>query len=1211
MGLGIAFSQVAQTPITIQSPNVSSLGLYGEVPVSYFAGIPNVNIPLYEFNEHGIKIPIELSYHASGFRPDMHPGWVGMGWNLSCGGVISRTVKGIPDEYLNTTGSANVLGLWQQSQGTPVNGVASTNILNNDNWNQLTRMKDVMYIIGGGTGLGLGTDSEPDEFSFSFPGGSGKFYLDHLGNWKVKCDKPVKVALTATTLLDIPFQKISGAAFIFANGNFKSFPGFIITDEQGTKFIFGENTDAIEYQIPFFQQTAAEWIASAWHLTKIIDAEGNEVNLTYEKEYKTMGKEKPKVVDVFIDQLAIATTANLGTYAESGGTICSSFSTPQTHTVGELVSPCYLTSIKGKNCQIQFDRSTSNELAYTNDVYLHEYNPTTDYANYSRYSQPPTVPTVFSPVGVGGQCPYLQTSPDASDNIFSNYIVNLLVWKKLDKIKVKDANDNQIKEFVFGYNSSKDERLMLKSLKEFGRQEADSWIGPEHDEHPQGNPPYEFSYYGPSKVSGHIAYYPHYLSRKTDHWGFYNQKLSTLSGIDLTTQNYDDYKTNRAAATEPNVIMLGTLSKIVYPTGGVTEFTYEQNDYSQQVHVTRTKIDPNFSTTSPLKAGGLRIRKIVTYDPLKLSVKQTKEYFYIKKYTPPSIDGSPGTPQSSGILGWQPQYWFNAYYDYYVDEGSNYYTSLFSSQGVIPASNNSAGTHVGYSEVAEVRSDGSYTRYLFSNFDTDPVGSGTSISYPYCDEPTTVLQTTRTPYEQRSSLESTRGLLLSEKIYTKLGGLLRDRKIHYAALDKANSYCRAMNGRVTSNCGGTSTVVYDAVAYKNYTFSFVPDKETVTEYDQNSLNPIVSVHDFTYSNTYRQIASDQYTDSKGIVNTTYYHYPYDALSYTPTGTIPTINETTAYMVHNNMIGNPLEILKTKKISATEMLTGSKLTRYGVFGGHVKPSKEYKFESSSPIAYTSTSCPPFSVGGYSSANGESITYDNTHLAEKLHYDYYDTKGNITQYALKDNFPTSYLWDYKSTYPIAEVKNAAQSDIAYTSFEADGTGNWSFSSFPLTTTNGLTTGGITGKNAFNLGKLTTTTISKTSLVSTNTYTLTYWSNNGTVTIAATGTGSSVSQPSEPLITKKINGNTWYLYSHLVKKSTAISITGTVTIDELRLYPINAQMTTFTYDPLVGMTSQCDVNNKITYYEYDDFNRLQTVKDQDGNIVKKYDYQYKQTP
>jgi YD repeat-containing protein len=49
------------------------------------------------------------------------------------------------------------------------------------------------------------------------------------------------------------------------------------------------------------------------------------------------------------------------------------------------------------------------------------------------------------------------------------------------------------------------------------------------------------------------------------------------------------------------------------------------------------------------------------------------------------------------------------------------------------------------------------------------------------------------------------------------------------------------------------------------------------------------------------------------------------------------------------------------------------------------------------------------------------------------------------------------------------------------------------------------------------------------------------------------------------------------------------------------------TYGYRPLVQMLSETDPAGKIFYYEYDGFDRLQLVKDKDGNILKRYDYKY----
>lgn len=55
-------------------------------------------------------------------------------------------------------------------------------------------------------------------------------------------------------------------------------------------------------------------------------------------------------------------------------------------------------------------------------------------------------------------------------------------------------------------------------------------------------------------------------------------------------------------------------------------------------------------------------------------------------------------------------------------------------------------------------------------------------------------------------------------------------------------------------------------------------------------------------------------------------------------------------------------------------------------------------------------------------------------------------------------------------------------------------------------------------------------------------------------------------------------------------------------------NSMMTTYTHKPLIGVSSITDTkNDKITYH-YDVNNRLEHVRDKEGNILNEYEYHYK---
>ncbi len=57
-----------------------------------------------------------------------------------------------------------------------------------------------------------------------------------------------------------------------------------------------------------------------------------------------------------------------------------------------------------------------------------------------------------------------------------------------------------------------------------------------------------------------------------------------------------------------------------------------------------------------------------------------------------------------------------------------------------------------------------------------------------------------------------------------------------------------------------------------------------------------------------------------------------------------------------------------------------------------------------------------------------------------------------------------------------------------------------------------------------------------------------------------------------------------------------------------PDNAMITTMTYKPLIGLSTITDPKGDMQYYFYDNFNRLQYVKDAAGNILSENQYHYR---
>ena len=217
--------------------------------------------------------------------------------------------------------------------------------------------------------------------------------------------------------------------------------------------------------------------------------------------------------------------------------------------------------------------------------------------------------------------------------------------------------------------------------------------------------------------------------------------------------------------------------------------------------------------------------------------------------------------------------------------------------------------------------------------------------------------------------------------------------------------------------------------------------------------------------------------------------------------------------------------------------------------------------------------------------------------RIHYHAYDSSGNILELSKENGTRISYIWNYSRTLPVAEIKNASitQDAIAYTSFETSDKGYWTFSG-STSADNSCPTGGY----VYSLGGGNITR----SVNSSKTYIVTYWLKNSSGSASVSGTAVS----GFPKTYWTNNG--WTLYEHRVTGTSTVTVSGSGTVDELRLYPLGAYMSTMTYLPGAGISSSSSVNNTITRYEYDHFNRLKVVRDGNRNILKLYDYAFKQS-
>ncbi|RFS20010.1 hypothetical protein DVR12_19995 [Chitinophaga silvatica] len=1100
--------------ITPPSPNVSSLLKFGNIPVGPSTGIPQVTIPIYNFESKasGLKLDVSLDYHAGGVKVGEIGSNIGIGWTLNAGGVVSRTMRGLPDEvdlgYINCPVVPTQLfegNLPRAEEDRPFTKVF---------YNTL--------------------DAQPDIFRFNVNGRSGSFMYGKNRDFLMLEMQKIKVEKFAQS---IPMYSADS-----------SITKFVLTDENGVKYFFESYEITSNYAL---QLTRGRDYVSSWFLTKQLSPNNvDSILYTYE-DYSTptyVAGKSQTIIEGVVDN--------------GGG------SHRETNTDQVL-------SLKGKR-----------------------------------------IKTIVLPNGVNLTFDYrTENKPD------------LVIYFLLDKITITGNNNKR------GFYLTQDYSLNRATLKK---------VTPFNGSTEIKMPPYQFEYDRPL---------PDRLSKEIDHWGFFTNR-STVVGLipyelfpEKLTTFYELPGYNRD--TDSVGVLAGSLKKIIYPTGGSTVFQMEPNkaysNWLDQKFTTTVpgpdKVNKNtsayvetghpyksdfatisydgllntmtnfkvsaptsgsctsgcklvlevytptgsllmskdfpysntdgifgtFSITNMVKGdykfvfytsgltgfatyvgvewvetimpnpvsvvyahkqpfvGGLRVRKIADYTVDNGTPIAEREYEYL------TADGN----KSSGSLGITPKYSFSAYYFYRITigapPGGDQYADIGVHNYIVRSSNTindltyTNGSPVTYSRVVEKQKNNGRVERYFTSFEEG--GAIVTQSAPY-------IPADYKPWEY--------GLLTKELVYDNNNTLVKKTENDYQLLE--------------------DKYFLDPVRFQNFKgisilpvkYYFLVDFNVTYDYWKYATRPIYFLSKEFYPPAGRT----------NLIKTAVFNY--DKLGNYVRKETNSIYDINNYYLSSTWSLNSLKdtIRTTYKYTPDLVSVGADSAIYkGMLQKNIIniPLEQTHFINNRQVGFNKSNYhTPFS-GLYLTKNVQ-VKKGNEAIETRISYSKYNNRGrNLSMY--KDDGPiVSYKWGYNSQYVIAECKNAEADEFYYEGFEETGvngnsrTGTRSFSG-TFTTADKLTPG-LRGK----------------------TYKISYW---------------------------YYTAGTW-------KFSGELSYTGQTlsgTIDDVRIYPESAELTTYTFDPLVGVTSVSDVRDMPTYYEYDIAGRLRSVKDKDGKILKLYDYQYLQ--
>jgi YD repeat-containing protein len=657
---------------------------------------------------------------------------------------------------------------------------------------------------------------------------------------------------------------------------------------------------------------------------------------------------------------------------------------------------------------------------------------------------------------------------------------------------------------------------------------------------------YTFKYINESDtaINGSGVGFPPKNTLGTDYWGYYNGAGNSVSLPNPTSIYYSTPPPPGASFSpgvdrDPDSILseYGQLDTIVYPTSGYTAFQYQQNVYQIPY------VGHHGDTT--VAGPGLRLQSTTMFDGINPNPVLQKNYTYLEN----------NGDSTSGLLANIPNYNGPSTFvaTVYTFMPTDTTTNVYSQYAASNPNGGVGGTDpiMYYTKVTES---------VTSNGETHK-SDHYYTQFPPWNMPN-IRETMRIDYVNT----------VNTNIFTPVSKTVSN--YNYTLDTTIDFYVPYIDSENYSIHNLPKTwYAFNYTFNQFYTYWVFPTSQQTTKYDVNG-DSLATTTNYYFNNATRNLAYTETQGSDGQTLVKKFKYPEDYTS-----------GITGNMVSSHVVGPVIEKETwLKQNSSDSVLISGEIVEYDqtIF----KPDTTYAIETSSPIASLSNQTTSGSL--YS-----SLVCD-AHYIRKGQLQY-DANKNLNVATKANDAPVSYIWDYRHSNVIAEVTNAVQADIAYTSFEADGTGNWTFTGGSSASANSFT-----GNMCYNLGQASGN-ITKAGLTSSTTYVVSYWiSTNSPLTITGTIAGYPIKGK-----TITVGATSWTYYEHKITGQTSVTLSGTGYLDEVRLYPANAQMTTYTYTPLVGVSTKCDAGNRATYYQYDAFGRLKVVLDQDRNIIRTIQY------